>query len=170
VVLVELALSMALGGCQPSTLTADWERITPPAPAPAFTLPQLDGEPVSLASLRGRVVVLEFWATWCGPCRQSIPSLEAVYRRHRDRGLTVLLVNVGETPELARQWLGGRVTAPILLDRDGQAQAAYGVESIPRLFVIDRQGRAVYAHAGYGGGLEHSLRLILQELLGPGHG
>ena len=146
---------------------SEWQRMEPSVAAPEFTLPQLNGEAVSLSSLRGGVVLIEFWATWCGPCRYSTPSLEAVYRRYKDRGVTVLLINQGESPEQVRAWAGKRFTAPILLDRDGAVGTRYGVAGIPRLLIIDREGRILYDHSGYAGGLERNLDVILDELLAP---
>jgi peroxiredoxin len=139
--------------------------VEPPVEAPAFTLPALDGRSVSLSEYQGQVVIMEFWATWCGPCRGSLPSLEAVYKRERGRGVSVLLINQGEPVATIRKWAGTRFTAPMLLDADGQVSRAYGVHSIPRLFIVDPQGRIVYEHSGYGGGLERNLRLILDDLL-----
>jgi thiol-disulfide isomerase/thioredoxin len=164
-----VGIALAVGpACGPDRLTGDWKRIDPPVPAPEFTLAQLEGEPASLSGFRGRVVIMEFWATWCGPCRYSTPSLEAIYKRHRDRGVAVLLINEGETVERIRRWAGKRFTAPILLDQDGSVSGRYGVGGIPALFVVDQAGRLVYRHGGYGGGLERSLRVILEELL-PKH-
>jgi peroxiredoxin len=149
-------------GCGP---VERWTRLPDSVEAPDFTLEQLDGAPVQLSSLRGQVVVMEFWASWCGPCRMSTPSLDVVYRKFRDRGVAVLLVNLQESPETARRWTAGRFAAPVLLDREGQVAARYGVRALPRLFIIDRQGRIQYARSGYGGGLERSLSQVLEELL-----
>lgn len=160
---------LALSGCgSPKTIGKDWQRIEPQATASDFTLPQLAGEPVSLSDYRGRVVVMEFWATWCGPCRFSLPSLETIYKRYRDRGVTILLLNQQETAEVIHRWTGKRYTAPILLDASGEVAARYQVQGIPRLFIVDQDGRLVYAHEGYGGGLERNLALILEQLLSGG--
>ena len=161
---------VCLMGCGPEGIGSDWKPIQPSVAAPDFTLPQLDGPPVTLSSLKGRVVVMEFWATWCGPCRFSLPSLEVIYRRYRDRGVSVLLINEGEGERAIRAWTRQRFTAPILLDRAQVVGEQYGVRAIPRLFLVDQGGRIVYAHEGYGGGLERSLSLILEQLLGGSHG
>jgi len=164
---ISLGLFFALGaiGCDSGAIGSDWQRLEPPVAAADFTLPGLDGKAVSLSDYRGRLVIMEFWATWCGPCRSSLPSLEAIFRRYHDRGVTVLLVNQEETPERIRRWAGKRFTAPILLDESGDVAGRYRVEGIPQLFIIDQEGKIVYRHDGYGGGLERSLELILQELL-----
>jgi len=157
-------------GCGPEGIGSDWKAVQPSIAAPDFTLPQLDGPPVTLSALRGRVVVLEFWATWCGPCRFSLPSLEVIHQRYRNRGVSILLINEGESERAVRQWTGRRFTAPILLDAAQTAGEQYGVRAIPRLFLVDQAGRVVYAHEGYGGGLERSLSLILDRLLAGSHG
>ena len=157
----------ALAGCAPSGLGTDWKKIEPAVEAPDFTLPQLDAKPLVLSSLRGQVVVMEFWATWCGPCRSSLPSLEAIYRKYRARGVAILLINQGDAAPVVRQWAERRFTAPILLDEGTRVGAQYGVHGIPRLFVIGTDGRLVYTHGGYGGGLERNLSLVLEELLAP---
>ena len=158
-------LLVAVCGCKSAGLTPDWHRVDPPRAAPDFSLTQLDGSPAQLSDYRGRVVIMEFWATWCGPCRFSLPSLEVIYKRYRDRGVTVLLLNQGESGEVIRQWIGKRFTAPILLDAENRVAQQYQVEAIPRLFVVDREGRVVYMHQGYGGGLERNLTMILDSLL-----
>ncbi|MBI2104476.1 MAG: TlpA family protein disulfide reductase [Candidatus Omnitrophica bacterium] len=165
---VPILLSLlVLAGCGQQGIGADWKRIEPGVAAIDFELPQLDGPPVKLSDYRGRVVVMEFWATWCGPCRFSLPSLEVIYKRYRDRGMTVLLINEGEEAEVARKWAEKRFTAPILLDRDQAVGARYRVRGIPRLFIVDQAGNLAYAHEGYGGGLERNLTLILDEFLAP---
>ena len=160
-------VALAMGACGSAQR---WQRLPDSVEAPDFTLEQLGGTPVQLSSLRGQVVVMEFWASWCGPCRMSTPSLDAIYRKFRSRGVTVLLVNLQESPETARRWTDGRFAAPILLDREGHVAARYGVHALPRLFIIDRSGRIQYARSGYGGGLERSLGLVLEELLAEAPG
>lgn len=152
-------------GCGPKGIGSDWHRLTSDVEAPNFTLPDVSGKPVSLADLRGRIVIMEFWATWCGPCRFSLPSLDVIYRRYRDRGVTVLLINKGEDAKKVRAWAERRFVATILLDQDEAVARRYQVEGIPRLFIVDQTGHLIYTHVGYGGGLEHNLSLILKQLL-----
>ena len=167
--LVIVAVAVMLVGCAPPAgLSSDWKQINPPIPAPEFKLAQLDGNPVSLSGLRGRVVILEFWATWCGPCRFSLPSLNTIYKRYRDQGVTVLLINQGEPIDRVRRWVGRRFEAPILLDQEHGIAQLYMISGIPQLFVIDQSGRIVYVHSGYQGGLERSLSLILDRMLDYG--
>ena len=162
-----VGLLAGCSGCGPDTIGRDWKRVEPPVEAPDFTLPALDGQPVALPTLRGRIVIMEFWATWCGPCRFSLPSLDVIYKRYRDRGVTVLLINEGEEAGRVRKWAQRRFTAPILLDGDLSAGNRYNVQGIPRLFILNQDGRVVYRHSGYGGGLERNLSLILEGMLAP---
>ena len=154
-------------GCESQGRTSHWRRIDPPIAAEPFTLNALDGSPIAITALKGRVVVMEFWATWCTPCRFSLPSLEEVAKRYREKGVSVLLINIGEEPDKVRQWAERRYTTPILLDTGGKVSDRYGVTSIPRLFIADQAGKLVWAHQGYGGGLEAALHQILDELLAP---
>jgi thiol-disulfide isomerase/thioredoxin len=156
---------VAAVGCELPGITSDWRRIEPSVAADPFTLESLDGPPVALTALKGRVVVMEFWATWCGPCRFSLPSLELIAKRYRDRGVSVLLINNGEERDTIRTWAERRYTSPILIDEGGKIADRYGIQAIPRLFIADQAGRLVWTHQGYGGGLEHNLTLILDELL-----
>ena len=164
-----MLLALAIAGCGPDTVSRDWHRVEPPIAAPDFILPALGGGSVSLSALRGRVVIVEFWATWCGPCRFSLPSLEVISKRFHQRGATVLLVNAGETESQVRTWAGWRFTAPILLDDGHRVEALYGVRGMPQLYVINQDGKIIYVHQGYGGGLEYNLGLILKGLLEPHH-
>jgi len=118
--------------------------------------------------LRGQIVIMEFWATWCQPCRFSTPSLDVIYRKFKDQGVEVLLINEGEDPETVREWVSGRFEAPILLDRDGAVGHRYQLPGVPTLFLLDREGRILYLRGGYAGGLERNLKAILQQLLSDG--
>jgi len=92
-------------------------------------------------------------------------GLEAIYRKYRDRGVAVLLINQQETPEAIRAWAGNRFTATMLLDRDGTVARRYGLRGIPQLFIVDQDGRLLYRRAGYRGGLERDLKHMLDGLL-----
>ena len=163
-----LILIAAAGGCEAPGIGSGWRRIEPPRQAPPFTLNQLDGPSISLSGLKGRIVVMDFWATWCGPCRFSLPSLEVIAKRYRGRSVTVLLVNLDESPDKVRAWTERRyAAASILLDAGAKVADLYGVQSLPQTFVLDAEGRIVWAHQGYGGGLEETLSRILDELLAP---
>jgi peroxiredoxin/outer membrane lipoprotein-sorting protein len=109
--------------------------------APEFTLSDLQGRPVTLASLRGRVVVLDFWATWCKPCRIEMPQVEKLYQELKPKGLAVLGVNFGESPSTVKSFLAKNPCAfPIVLDQKTEIANLYKAEAIPTLVIIDRTG------------------------------
>ena len=111
--------------------------------APAFELPKLGGGgSESLADYRGQVVVLNFWASWCKPCRDESPLLERWHRRIRDRGATVLGVDILDVTGRAQAFVDEfGLTYPMLKDKDGEGLDKFGVVAYPETFVIDRQGR-----------------------------
>lgn len=116
--------------------------------APNFRLTDLSGRQVELNSLRGKVVIIDFWASWCGPCRYSMPRLESLHREFKDRGLVVLAVNI-EDPDDARAFLERNpFTFKVLSDADGRIAGAYGVEAIPTMFMIGADGRIIAHHVG----------------------
>ncbi len=113
--------------------------------APRFALKNLKGNQVELESFRGQVVVLNFWATWCVPCRVEMPAFENLYRRYRSEGLAVLAVSLdknadAEVKEFVEEY---KLSFPILMDSDGKAEKLYPTISIPFTFVIDQEGRVV---------------------------
>ena len=111
------------------------------ADAPDLALTSLSGDAVSLEGLRGSVVLLNTWATWCPPCRDELPALEAVSRRYADRGLVVIGVNIGESPATVRAFLDrSGLTFPIWLDPDEASLRAFATISLPSSFLIDASG------------------------------
>ena len=135
--------------------------------APDLSLDRLEGDAMDLESLRGQVVVVNFWATWCPPCRAEMPALERTYQAHQDEGLEILAVNATHQDNLSsiRPFIRERnLTFPILLDRDGSAGAAYQVRALPSTYFIDREG--VIQHVIIGGPMsETTLRSTVQGLL-----
>jgi peroxiredoxin len=121
----------------------------PGATAPPLQLPTLDGERFILGDLRGDVVVINFWATWCEPCRLEMPELQRLYESKRDSGLHVVGVNLGESTATARQWVDAfGLTFNIVLDQDGFAATRYQLRGQPSTYVIDPDG--VITHVFYG--------------------
>lgn len=138
------------------------------AVAPAIALPAIDArgavstDVLRLDELRGQVVVMDFWATWCGPCRQSLPAIERVHRRHAGRGLAMVSINTDDPAEARAMFERMSVTLPLYLD-NGTAADLYKVSTIPHLVVIDRRGIVRYVHRGFSG--ERALDAQVRELL-----
>jgi peroxiredoxin len=133
--------------------------------APAFQLEALDGSKFKLADRKGRVVVLDFWATWCGPCMQSMPAVEDVIREFADRDVELLAVNMEEQPEQVKAIMERhKFKAPVAIDRDGAVAAKYAVTAIPQTVVIDREGKVARLFVGGGKANADALRKALQEL------
>lgn len=119
-------------------------------PAAAFTLTTFGGEPVSLEAHRGRVVVMNFWASWCNPaCYDEAPVLERGWRAYRERGVAVLGVDIQDTPEAAQKFIRDfSLTFPNAPDPGGKVSIDYGVYGVPETFFIDRHGRIRVKHVG----------------------
>lgn len=113
-------------------------------------LETLDGEMVKLSDYRGQVVLVNFWATWCGPCREEMPELEAYYQTHREEGFVLLAVNAGESRERASAYVAeGGYRFTVLLDEDGVLADGFGgLRGMPTSFVLDGEGEVVYQHVG----------------------
>jgi thiol-disulfide isomerase/thioredoxin len=125
--------------------------LSEPVPAPALHLDDLDGVGHDLAGLRGRLVLVNFWATWCPPCRREMPSMERLHRTLKDQGLTVLAVDLGEDAETVFAFTGQldpAPTFPMLMDPEGKTAEAWGVLGLPTSFVVDPQGRIVLRAVG----------------------
>ncbi len=118
-------------------------------PAPAFTLPLFDGGVLRLKDLRGKAVLVNFWASWCVPCREEAPALEAASRAHRTRDVVFVGINIQDKEPDARGFLEEfGVTYPNGIDRGSTIAVDYGVYGIPETFVIDRTGRITYKRIG----------------------
>jgi peroxiredoxin len=139
-----------------------------PAPAPAFTLASRAGQDVSLAQYKGQVVMINFWASWCGPCRQEMPLLESIYKKYNKMGFTMIGVNVEPDSNAANEWLKATpVSFPILYDRDSKVSKLYDVAGMPSTVIIDRTGKLRVLHRGYKPGDENeyldSIRTLIRE-------
>jgi len=138
----------------------------PGSPAPALVLPARDGGKVDLASLKGEVVMINFWATWCGPCRQEMPLLAQLHTKYEPLGFTLLGVNVEPDSAAAVDWLKGvPVGFPILFDRDSAVAGRFGVEGMPSTVFVDRNGQVRYVHRGYKPGDEAKYADMIRSLV-----
>jgi thiol-disulfide isomerase/thioredoxin len=118
-------------------------------PTPRLARPDLEGRTVDLRELKGRVVVVNFWATWCDPCREEMPSFERLRERLKGQPFEVLTVNYGEGRERIQQFLDRhRLTLPVLLDPEKQAAAAWRAGGLPMTFIVDARGRVRYSAFG----------------------
>lgn len=117
--------------------------------APAFSV-RTDNGPLALEQLRGKVVYLDFWASWCSPCRKSMPWMNDIHARYAKDGLVILAVNVDSDPKAAQRFLAEVPTRfTIGYDPKGEIAALYGLKGMPSTFIIDRRGRLRSAHVGF---------------------
>lgn len=140
----------------------------PNGPAPQFTLPEKGGSELSLAQYKGQVVMINFWASWCGPCRQEMPLLEDIYKKYNKLGFTLIGVNVEPDSKAADEWLKQTpVTFPVVYDKDSKVSRAYNVSGMPTTVIIDRKGNLRYVHQAYKPGDEgeylNSIRAMIRE-------
>jgi peroxiredoxin len=134
--------------------------------APNFTLKSNTGKNIKLSELRGQVVLLNFWASWCGPCRQEMPLLEKLQQRYSALGFTVLGVNVEEDPSKAKSLLKDiPVSFPILFDTQNTVSKQYNVSAMPSTVMIDRNGNMRYLHKGYKSGDEVQYKKWVKQLV-----
>ncbi|MCM2311180.1 MAG: TlpA family protein disulfide reductase [Steroidobacteraceae bacterium] len=137
-----------------------------PPPAPDFSLPARNGGAVQLSALKGQVVMINFWATWCGPCRQEMPLLEQIHAKYEPLGFALLGVNVEPDTAAATAWLAGMpVSFPILFDTRNAVAEQFGVMGMPSSVFVDREGRVRYVHRGYKSGDEARYADLIRSLV-----
>lgn len=135
--------------------------------APAFETTALDGKPVKLADLAGKVVVLDFWATWCGPCVKALPAISATAAKYKDQGVVFYAVNQQEEAPIIKEFLAAQKLSavPVALDMEGKLGAAFGVEGIPQTVIIDKNGKMQVIHVGAGADIGTQLAKELDAVL-----
>lgn len=162
-IMLGVALILILGGVG-SFIWLSWETAVPQATtnsygAPAlahqggtavnFALAALDGEGIALSDYDGDVVIMNFWATWCPPCRAEMPGLNRFYEAHREKGMVILAINEEEGVETVRPFIeANNFTFPVLLDLQGQVAQQYSTRSYPTTFIIDREGVIQHVQTG----------------------
>ena len=157
-----LALALLLAGAVASPQAA----VQLASNAPDFTLKSVAGANLRLQEQRGQVVLVNFWATWCGPCRQEMPHLNRIYDKYRSLGFVLLGVNIDDDPRAAAALaakLG--VKFPVLLDTDKTVSRLYDLATMPSTVLIDRDGKVRYLHRGYLAGYEDTYDKQVRELL-----
>jgi thiol-disulfide isomerase/thioredoxin len=169
VCLAGIVLCLLHLGCTPSQIDQIDE---PPHPlqgkkAPLFTATLLDGAPFDLSNHLGHdVIILDFWATWCGPCREALPTLSEVASAYQDRGVKLFAVDLGESTDDVKTYLEqSGLPLTVVMDDDGSVAATYGAEAIPQTVIIDRQGTVRFVHVGVSPGLRERLSRELDELV-----
>lgn len=148
-----VAAALATTACSKSGTAKAAKANTDHKPAPVLVLPDEQGNTIRLADFKGKVVVLNFWATWCGPCKFEIPWLIEFQRQYKDQGFSVIGVSMDEGgwPAVRPFLEEAKTNYPILLGTDETAAAFGGIEVLPTTFIIDRQGRITSTHMGLTG-------------------
>lgn len=141
--LVALAFSNDRGRAEAASNSTRWET------APTFVLPTLQGERLALADYQGQYVLVNFWATWCPPCRAELPDLVSYYEAHADQGFMLIGVNERESPSLINSFLdSSALDFPVVMDSDGRVMQQYGVSAMPSSFLVNPQGQIVQMWSG----------------------
>ena len=135
--------------------------------APIFALKNVtSGEIVSLEALKGRIVVLDFWATWCGPCKEAIPHVAEIWRLYKDQNVLAISIDLREDEDAVGKFAqSNQMNWIVVIDRDGSIAQKYDVTAIPTLFIIDQRGTVRYAHVGFFKELGDELRKRIADLL-----
>ena len=119
------------------------------SPAPAFSLPGQNAD-ISLDDYKGSIVYLDFWASWCAPCRKSLPWMDTIQARYKDQGLTVIAINLDESREAAETFLNSmNITLKVAFDDQGTTAEAFNLVAMPTSYLIDKNGQIVQTHLGF---------------------
>ena len=176
------ALTIALCTCVPFTFSSCSERPRRTAtavrgfdephpllgkPAPAFQTVNPDGRPIDLNKHLGKsVIMLDFWATWCGPCILAMPQVASVAKEYEDRGLVFYAVNIGEDPDTVKEFLANlKLDIPVAMDFEGQIQKMYQAHGLPHTILIGKNGKVQAGHLGYRDDLAERLSDDIEDLL-----
>jgi len=134
--------------------------------APDFTLKSVRGDNLKLSEHRGEVVMVNFWGTWCTPCREQMPVLNELYLKYRDAGFTLWTVNVDQNMAKTKKWLREvQVTFPVLFDGTNDVSKRYKVDDMPSTYLIDRDGNLRYVYRGYSPGNADEYQQQVRELM-----
>ncbi len=154
-----LALSLALPA---SALTGKG------ALAPDFTLTTLDGkQEITLSELQGKVVYIDFWASWCGPCRKALPAVQALWHEYRDEEFQMLGVNLDRKLEAGLKYVEAKgVDFPSVFDEGGRVSTSFGVRSIPSMLIIGPDGKVAYSEVGFNPRALPEIKSTINRLLG----
>lgn len=149
-----------------ATTTAEASQTASGEAAADFTLKSRGGDNRRLSEEIGNIVIINFWASWCGPCREELPAFEEMYQEYADLGFTILGVNVDDDSSKADILLSDiDVSFPVLYDPEGEVSALYDVSAMPTTVLIDRNGNTRLVHKGYKSGDEKSYEKAIKRLL-----
>jgi DsbE subfamily thiol:disulfide oxidoreductase len=149
VVLVLIVAAVAMWGTGGPSAAQSTGRPLPGQPAKEFTLGLLDGSSLTLSEMRGELVLINFWASWCPPCEDEMPALQAISEEFRAQGVTVVGVAYDDTETDAREMISRfGLTYPVGLDAGDRISSDYGITGVPETFVVDRNGQVAYVHIG----------------------
>ena len=163
---VTLLLWVSPGQAIDYKLVPNLEEMKDRSPAPEFTLPNPTGKKVALKDFRGKLILLNFWATWCAPCREEMPSIERLYLRFKDKGFVIVGVNVKDSRKDALSFLKElKITFPIALDPDGQVGLLYGAWGLPVTYLVDPTGTALARAWGPADWDSQGAQQLIAELL-----
>jgi thiol-disulfide isomerase/thioredoxin len=171
-----LTLATGCGGSTPGAKSGDGasaEGDLTGKPAPEFSVSLKGGKKWSPADAQGKVLIIDFWATWCGPCRESFPALETIYKKHKAQGFELVAINIDETPDEVDAFLKSTgVHFPVGFDPGGEKVAGkkYPIPTMPTTYVIDKKGTIRHVHAGYHDGEDKEIEAEVTKLLGGGGG
>lgn len=129
-----------------------------------FTLTSLDGDEITLSELRGTVVIIDFWATWCPPCRNSIPALIKLFNKYKDQGFTILGISLEDRTTLESYRDAHKIPYPILIGNKEIARA-YDIQAIPNMFIIDKKGKIRKTQLGFAPELEPMFDALIDSLV-----
>ncbi len=131
-----------------------------------FTLKSRAGKNIRLAELAGQVVLVNFWASWCGPCRKEMPKLESLHQKYKDLGVSILGINIDNSTELADKVLKDiKVNFPVLYDPEGNTSERYQVRAMPSTYLVDKKGNFRFFHKGYLPGYELEYDKQIKQLI-----
>jgi thiol-disulfide isomerase/thioredoxin len=143
---------------------ASVQAATPPRSAPSFRLPTRDGSTVALDSLNAKVVLVDFWASWCVPCRKSFPWLASMHQQYGSKGLVIVAINLDKKPELAESFLS-QYPAPFLVafDPKGETAEAFHVSGMPSTFVLNADHTIALEHVGFDPKKTEPIETLIRE-------
>jgi peroxiredoxin len=159
-----VAIAFSVASCK----KAERSRAVEEGKAPDFTLHDMSGKKVTLSEFRGKVVLVEFWATWCPPCKDAVPEMNKVYEKYKGQNVEVLAISVDQGSDVASKVRSfvkeNRVNYPVLID-DKKVNVSYGVGNVPVAFVIDKQGKVAKKHIGFMEELSENISRDIEALL-----